>query len=128
MLLSIYREKVIIWTKLNFGDAKGFRQFYNFLEKCEFVARGQGDIAGIQSILQIFFVWWYQSYTMAWFIDGIDMVTTLERSINVSHVLVTWLSLWTKRQHWSMTQCFQEKHWRGTIENQKNTAIENTEK
>ena len=42
IILSTYRKEVRNWPKLKFGDAKGFRQFYNFLVKCEGVARDQG--------------------------------------------------------------------------------------
>ena len=41
IILSTYRKEIRNWPKLKFGDAKGFRKFYNFLVKCEGVAKGQ---------------------------------------------------------------------------------------
>ena len=41
IILSTYRKEVRNWPKLKFGDAKGFRKFYNFLVKCEGVAKEQ---------------------------------------------------------------------------------------
>ena len=38
---STYRKEVRNLPKLKFGDAKGFRKFYNFLVKCEGVAKEQ---------------------------------------------------------------------------------------
>ena len=41
IILSSYRREVRSWPKLKFGDAKGFREFYNFLVKCDGVAKEQ---------------------------------------------------------------------------------------
>ena len=41
IILSSYRREVRSWPKLRFGDAKGFREFYNFLVKCDGVAKEQ---------------------------------------------------------------------------------------
>ena len=41
IILSTYRKEVRNWPKLKFGDAKGFRKFYNFLVKCEGVSKEQ---------------------------------------------------------------------------------------
>ena len=41
IILSTYIKEVRNWPKLKFGDAKGFRKFYNFLVKCEGVAKEQ---------------------------------------------------------------------------------------
>ena len=41
IILSTYRKEVRNWPKLKFGDTKGFRRFYNFLVKCEGVAKEQ---------------------------------------------------------------------------------------
>ena len=41
IVLASYRKEVRNWPKLTFGDAKGFRLFFNFLVKCDGVAREQ---------------------------------------------------------------------------------------
>ena len=41
IILTTYRKEVRNWPKLKFGDVKGFRKFYNFLVKCEGVAKEQ---------------------------------------------------------------------------------------
>ena len=41
IVLTSYRKEVRNWPKLTFGDAKGFRLFFNFLVKCDGVAREQ---------------------------------------------------------------------------------------
>ena len=41
IILSSYRREVRSWPKLKFGDAKGFREFYNFLVKCDRAAKEQ---------------------------------------------------------------------------------------
>ena len=41
IILSSYRKEVRNWPKLKFGDAKGFREFYNFIVKCDGVAKEQ---------------------------------------------------------------------------------------
>ena len=39
IVLASYRKEVRNWPKLTFGDAKGFRLFFNFLVKCDRVAK-----------------------------------------------------------------------------------------
>ena len=39
IVLASYRKEVRNWPKLTFGDAKGFRLFFNFLVKCDGVAK-----------------------------------------------------------------------------------------
>ena len=41
IIISTYKKEVRNWPKLKFGDAKGFRKFYNFLLKCEGLAKDQ---------------------------------------------------------------------------------------
>ena len=41
IILSAYRKEVRNWPKLKFGDPKKFTKFYNFLVKCEGVAKEQ---------------------------------------------------------------------------------------
>ena len=40
-MLSSYRKEIKELSPLKFGDAKGFRKFYNFLLKCESVSESQ---------------------------------------------------------------------------------------
>ena len=119
IVLASYRKEVRNWPKLTFGDAKGFRLFFNFLVKCDGVAKEHNWNANTPDVICMLVSKLSNALIDRWNRIAYNIRKRHECEPSLSDLI----ELLTKR-HWLTIQCFHDKLLKALMEKMKNNQKE----